>query len=64
VPARGDPELVRLASREAPAPRELWLLVHGDLRRSARIRAVLDCLVERALAMRSSLEGRAPAPAS
>jgi DNA-binding transcriptional LysR family regulator len=57
-----DPSLVRLDAAEAPAPRELWLLVHGELRRSARIRAVLDCLVERADAMRPSFEGRAPAP--
>lgn len=45
-----DPALVRLDGPE-PAPHELWLLVHGDLRRSPRVRAViewLDGLVERA----------------
>ncbi|HZZ85872.1 MAG TPA: LysR family transcriptional regulator [Anaeromyxobacteraceae bacterium] len=36
-----EPELVLL---EGPAPphHELWLLVHGDLRRSPRVRAVID----------------------
>ncbi len=45
-----DPGLERLDGPE-PAPHELWLLVHGDLRRSPRVRAViewLDGLVERA----------------
>jgi DNA-binding transcriptional LysR family regulator len=52
-----DPELVAL---EAPDPvhHELWLLVHGDLRRSPPVRAVIDWvddLVERA---RPALLGR------
>jgi DNA-binding transcriptional LysR family regulator len=48
--AEGDPGLVRLEGPEA-APHELWLLVHGDLRRTPRVRAVidwLDALVEKA----------------
>ncbi len=48
--AERDPELARLGGPE-PAPHELWLLVHGDLRRTPRVRAViewLDALVERA----------------
>ena len=37
-----DTELVRLAA-ETPAPvRELWLIVHADLRRAPAIRAVMD----------------------
>jgi DNA-binding transcriptional LysR family regulator len=48
--AEGDRELVRL---EAPpiVHHELWLLVHGDLRRTPRVRAAIewvDALVERA----------------
>jgi DNA-binding transcriptional LysR family regulator len=48
--AERDPELVRL---EGPRPvdHELWLLVHGDLRRTPRVRAVIewvDAVVERA----------------
>lgn len=47
VPAAGLPP---------PQPRELWLLVHGDLRRSARVRAVMDALVSIIAAERSLLE--------
>ncbi len=48
--SEGDAQLTRL---EAPpvTHHELWLLVHGDLRRSPRVRAVIewvDALVERA----------------
>ncbi len=45
-----DPGLRRLEGPE-PVNHELWLLVHGDLRRSPRVRAVIewvDELVERA----------------
>lgn len=40
-----DPALRRLDG-PAPAPHEIWLLVHGDLRRTPRIRAVIDWLDE------------------
>ena len=36
-----DPELVRLDG-PVPPDHELWLLVHGDLRRSPRVAAVID----------------------
>lgn len=58
--ADADQGLVRLEGPE-PTPHELWLLVHGDLRRTPRVRAViewLDALVQRA---RDLLSG-APAP--
>ncbi len=45
-----DPDLVALDGPE-PVPHELWLLVHGDLRRTPRVRAVIewvDDLVARA----------------
>jgi DNA-binding transcriptional LysR family regulator len=45
-----DPALRRLDGAE-PAPHEIWLLVHGDLRRTPRVRAVIervDELIERA----------------
>ena len=45
---RSDPSLVAVMpdpTPPPPQPRELWLLVHGDLRRSARVRAVMDALV-------------------
>lgn len=60
--ADGDRELSRLEGPE-PASHELWLLVHGDLRQSPRVRAVIewvDGLVERA---RPALSGR-PGPAA
>jgi DNA-binding transcriptional LysR family regulator len=50
--AERDPALVRLGGPE-PVEHELWLLVHGDLRRAPRVRAVLewvDALVRRARA--------------
>ncbi len=53
-----DPELARLEGPQ-PVNHELWLLVHGDLRRTPRVRAVIewvDQLVERA---RPALSGRA-----
>ena len=56
--ADADPGLVRMEGPE-PMHHELWLLVHGDLRRSPRVRAVIawvDQLVERA---RPALAGRA-----
>lgn len=40
-----DPELVRLDGPE-PASHELWLLVHGDLRRAPRVRAVIEWVDE------------------
>ena len=43
-----DPALVRLEGPQ-PVNHELWLLVHGDLRRTPRVRAVIewvDALVE------------------
>ena len=48
--AEGEPGLLRVEGPE-PVPHELWLLVHGDLRRTPRVRAVIewvDELVERA----------------
>ncbi len=44
--ARADARLVRLPSRLQTPARELWLVVHEDLRRAPRVRAVLDWLVE------------------
>ncbi|HUL58549.1 MAG TPA: LysR family transcriptional regulator [Anaeromyxobacteraceae bacterium] len=41
--ADGDATLVRLDGPE-PANHELWLLVHGDLRRTPRVRAVIEWL--------------------
>ncbi len=53
-----DPLLVRLSSAHEPAARELWLVVHGDLRRSRRVRAVMDWLVARMEEMKPSFSGK------
>lgn len=38
--------LRRMASGDIPPSRELWMVVHADLRRAPRIRAVMDFLVD------------------
>lgn len=53
-----DPGLVRLQGPE-PAGHELWLLVHGDLRRTPRVRAVIDWVDELVQQARPELSGRA-----
>lgn len=56
----GDPEpgLVRVREPVAELSVGLWLLTHRDLRRVARIRALLDCLYEELIAERARFEGR------
>jgi DNA-binding transcriptional LysR family regulator len=44
--ARRDTDLVRIAEDAFAVPLEMWLVMHEDLRTSARIRAVYDHLVE------------------
>lgn len=44
--ARNDPLLVPIASPECPVKRTLWLVLHPDVRRSPRVRAVADEVVE------------------
>jgi DNA-binding transcriptional LysR family regulator len=41
----GDPELLRLDG-PTPAHHEMWLLVHGELRRTPRVAAVIDWIDE------------------
>jgi DNA-binding transcriptional LysR family regulator len=54
-----DPELARVAIPDVMPPRELWLLVHSDLRRAPRIRATLDFIVDLVGRERARLAGRA-----
>jgi len=55
----GDAEpLLRRLEGPEPIPHELWLLVHGDLRRTPRIRAVIDWLDELIGHARPALLGR------
>ncbi len=53
-----DPALVRLDGPE-PVPHELWLLVHGDLRRTPRVRAVIEWVDETVARARPALTARA-----
>ncbi len=50
-----DPGLRRIG--EPVASSSLWLLIHADLRRSARVRALVDFLVPRLRADRALFEG-------
>jgi len=50
-----DPGLVALPSPEPVPPHELWLLVHGDLRRTPRVRAVIAWVDEVLAAARPAL---------
>ena len=59
------PSLVRVIEPTDELTTDIWLLTHPDLRRSPRIRAVLDYLFETLSGDRALLEGRsAPVPAS
>lgn len=44
--AEGNPRLVRLWPHAVPEVQELWLAVHPDVRRAARVRAVTELLGE------------------
>jgi DNA-binding transcriptional LysR family regulator len=44
VVAERDPALVRIETEDEPEPRVIWQMVHRDLQRTPRIRAVLDFL--------------------
>ena len=43
--AARQPELVRIWPQRAGSY-DLWLVMHGDLNRTARVRAVADAIVE------------------
>ena len=51
-----NPTLQRLPMDASPAARELWLVVHPDMRRSPRVRAVLDFLAEMVRSSRNILD--------
>ncbi|HEX8193953.1 MAG TPA: LysR family transcriptional regulator [Allosphingosinicella sp.] len=53
-----SPALRRLGGRVPGLVTDLWLLVHQDLRRTARVRAFADFLYAELVAMRPLLEGR------
>lgn len=53
-----DPELVRVQPPLAEMDVALWLLIHPDLRRVARIRAFVDFMVAELERLRPLIEGR------
>jgi DNA-binding transcriptional LysR family regulator len=54
-----DPQLVRVKGPTAAMATTLWVLIHPDLRRTARIRAFVDFIVPKLQRLRPLLEGRA-----
>ncbi|MBM6445155.1 MULTISPECIES: LysR family transcriptional regulator [Pseudomonas] len=56
-----DPGLVRLEQKGPPFSRDIWLVVHRDLRRSTPVRAVMD-FVAKAVTEEPGLGLEAPAP--
>lgn len=58
----GDPEPGLARALPCPVPalaRELWIVTHQDLRRTARVRAFFDAVAEGVAAARALVEGRA-----
>ncbi len=55
--ADADPALVRIGPPREQASSDLWILVHADLRRNARVRAFVEFVHDALLRVRSRLEG-------
>lgn len=55
-----DPALVRISGLAEAPTRPLWLLVHPDVRRSPRVRAIIDALADIILEHRHLLTGERP----
>jgi len=55
-----SPDLQRIREPIAEATTDLWLLTHEDLRKTARVRALLDFLADQLGAEKDLLEGRRP----
>ncbi len=59
LPLAGDTDpLLRRAYARPPLITELWAVVHADMRRATRVRAVLDFLSEIVAEEADLLEGR------
>ena len=57
-----DPAIVRLGEPIEEAASQLWLLAHPDLRRTTRVRVLLDALWDALVAQRPLIEGQRPQP--
>ena len=53
-----DPDLVRVPGTEPMPARDVWVLTHGDLRQTARMRAFRDASTKAIRAATAKLEGR------
>ncbi len=60
--ADDDPGFVRICPPDPELALGLWLLVHRDLRRSARLRVFLDFLAAELAQQRNLIEGRVVKP--
>lgn len=50
-----DPRLARLYPHESFPPREVWMLVHEDLRHAPRIRTVMDFLIKTVAVLKTQI---------
>lgn len=55
--ARNRLELVQVDGNTPQLERNIWILLHSDLRRTTRVRRFVDFLAEELLAMKSVLQG-------
>lgn len=58
--ADGDPDFLRLRPPAEDLALDIWLLIHPDLRRNARIRAFTDFMAAALSERRDLIEGRRP----
>lgn len=59
-----EPGLRRVLPRVTMPSRDIWILTHEDLRRTARVRQFIDFMAKALLAKRDLLEGRCPLSAN
>lgn len=57
-----DPQLIRVPNVDPVLDRSIWLLLHSDLRKTARVRAFVDFMAAAILRERESLLGERPQP--
>ncbi len=55
-----EPALVRLDPEEIIPSRDIWLLTHKDLRKTARVRVFMDFMADAIRAHAKLLEGKLP----
>ena len=58
--ADAEPSLVRVVPPEQGVTRTIWLVIHRDLQRSARVRACAEFIVQALAALEPTITGRAP----